>query len=483
MIAELIVAACVAAGGCVQAQHGGAEPRVATLGLLRARSELSQAESAYARLRHLYDRRLVSAAELEASAAARERATLGFVEQWMAVSGSTARARVIRAYKSRDAAGRTVARLRLWIAGTHDPSVASIVASEELRNRLNASVPAELAISVKDEAGPSGAAIGVPYERRVPATAHPREADVEFRLLRDAPSIVIALSAAGWGEERKVWLETDVGGTIAIHPAPYSQEADLGTDAAYDVSIERFGESAAPMLLEVRGLPAGIAHVFTDGESGARIGQLRLPAGEHERRLRLTVTIPESGADIQVDSAYRFTIVVTEGGGDGTPNRSIDAATGIAARAELVLVPRGVARAELRVLNLFHEVDEGSPIVVPVVVRNAGTRAIDRIRVHADVPAGWSTGSDPPGRSGIAPGAESSIHLTITPPADAEIGEYEARLTLDGSGGRARLATAPAVLRVRIRARRSWLTTGSLLVLLAAASGGGVVVVRRLGRR
>lgn len=482
MIAFVLVA-LTAAAAPLCAQPALTDPRVASIGLLRARSELIQAESAYARIRHLHERHLVSSVELEASAAERERATLGLIEQWLAASSATPGVRVVRAFKGRDVHGRIVARVRLWMAGATERTAIGLSLPDEIRARVRESLAGDLFVSVKDESGADGTAIGVPYEHRIAGAEHATEAVVVFRLLRDVDAVVVAVTSNGRAEERKVWLETDVGGAIAIHPVPFAQEADLGTDAIYELTLERFGGNDVPIRLALNGLPPAMAHAFTDAETGARIGQLRFAAGEHARRLRLTLSLPDASAGaFTVDSAYRFTVIASAGG-DPPAMTIAGVAAGARGVAELELVPRGVGRAELRIFNLFHEVDEGTSLTLPVAVRNSGTRAIDHLRVQADVPAGWTVVSAPAELRDIAPGSEEPLRLTIAPAGGVGIGDYELRLSLDGAAGRTRLSTAPAVVRTRIRARRGWIATATIVAALLFAAGGGVVLTRRLGHR
>jgi hypothetical protein len=75
------------------------------------------------------------------------------------------------------------------------------------------------------------------------------------------------------------------------------------------------------------------------------------------------------------------------------------------------------------------------------------------------------------------------VRLTIVPPPNAELGDYEARLMLEGSAGRARLAAEPTVLRVRLRALKSSALAIVLSGVLLAAAAGAIAVSRRLARR
>ena len=105
------------------------------------------------------------AAELEARATERERAALAVLERWSAFSSSAPKLRVLSARKARDRDGGPIVRVRIaseetWLqpAGIQD-------LPRELRDRLGAADAMHAYLSIKDEPGISGTAIGVPYER------------------------------------------------------------------------------------------------------------------------------------------------------------------------------------------------------------------------------------------------------------------------------------------------------------------------------
>jgi hypothetical protein len=471
------------------------DARLLELALLRARTELEAADSTYARTRLLSARNLVSAAELEARAADRERAVLSVLERWTALSHRASRLRVLSARKARDGEGEVVVRLRVSVATILPPEAAILALPEDVRHRMWVAHDAEALVSIKDEPGASGTAIGMPYEQPLPLRREPSA--LEFRLLRDVEAIVVSLESGGRREERKIWLEVDATGTVAVRSVPFSQEADLDGEAVYDLTLERFGASDVPLRLEVHGLPPEIAHGFTDGESGARIGQLRFQTGEHQRRVRLALQLPAGDAGaITLDSAYRFYVVASPAS-TGAPSGKRSAPPSVhagpmradawrragAGIAELELVARGVGRAELRAFNLFHELDEGHPLEIEVPVRNGGSRALDRARIQADLPAGWSVIVEPAELLDVPPGGEQPARLTITPPAGAELGDYEVRLRVDGSAGRRRLTSEPTVLRLRLRARRSGATAAMLLGALLAVGAAAVITTRRIAMR
>ncbi|HUF30401.1 MAG TPA: NEW3 domain-containing protein [Gemmatimonadaceae bacterium] len=470
----------------VWAQQPEQDPRLLSLALLRARAELEQADSAYVRMRHLRDRDLISAAEMEARLAERERAVLGVMERWVALNAAEPRLKVISAFKRRAANGETIARVRVRIDASTPPLDVAAIASRQMMDRVVTSAGVAF-VSLKDEVGTAGTAIGVPYQHEWRQDPAGGGRDFDFRLLRDVEAVVVSLVSAGRVEERKVWLEADVSGTITVQSHPFSQEADVGSEASYELTLERFGGDDRPVRITVTGLPPSIPHVFTDPETGARIGQLRFAAGQHQRHLRLTLSMPApDAAALAIDSAYRFRVVASPDGeprvpGVGAlPDDIRQSGTGV---AELEVVPRGVGRAELRASNLYHELQEGQAADLAVAVRNIGTRPLDQVRVTVEGPSGWTVVSVPPELRSVAPNTERPVRLRLTPQRGAELGDFEARLRLEGSSGSTRLVVEPTVVRLRLRARTGGLATAALLGGLLILATGSVLLARKLGNR
>jgi uncharacterized membrane protein len=135
------------------------------------------------------------------------------------------------------------------------------------------------------------------------------------------------------------------------------------------------------------------------------------------------------------------------------------------------------------VLNLFHEVVEGRSLAVDVIVRNAGSRALDQVRIATDLPPGWLADANPREILELPPGEEQRVTMTVTPAKTAELGDYEARLRLEGSSGRTKIAVEPTVLRVRVRGQSGGFTTVLLLVALVAVGVATLIFVRRISAR
>jgi hypothetical protein len=474
------------------AQEIRLDPRILQLRVLRAIGDLRQADTALSRTQYLHSRNLATTQDLEASVMARDKARLEVLEQWIGASASLSHVQIVRARKARTTDGRIVARIRLAAVPLADLRRAEVerALGRDLVQSARPGVIHDLFVSVKDDAGSGGTAIGIPYEHHLTELGDDEPREVEFRLLRDVDELVVSVTVGDRTEERKVWLETDHSGTISIVPRQFSQDADFGARAEYEFTLERFGDDPAPLRIAAAGLPPEISSEVVDARSGARIGQLSFAVGEHERTLRLVVTMPvdeESG--VSADSALRFAIVAAESKiadrmlADERPD-SLDvwrqAGAGV---AELELVPRGVGRIEVRAFNLYQEVEERNAAHVRMVIRNPGSRPVKELRITGDGLPGWRVTAEPATVAELAPDADQEIRLAIEPPSGAEIGDYDVGVRAEALSGRQRLVADPVTYRIRIRARSSWVAMAGLLSAIAAAALGVLVLTRKLARR
>jgi uncharacterized membrane protein len=75
------------------------------------------------------------------------------------------------------------------------------------------------------------------------------------------------------------------------------------------------------------------------------------------------------------------------------------------------------------------------------------------------------------------------VRLVVHAPADATVGDYEARVRVAAAAADHRLETEDKVLRLHVAARASPLSTLAALALVAAVAVGMTVAGRRWMRR
>ena len=471
-----------ATGGAVAESRDAA---ARALAVLRARAEHEQASAEYARSRALHEQRMLSDAELAAKRLDAERARVGYWMEVIAAARGGARVLVERATRRRTADGHTTVRVTLRAVGRDaQPRLSPAAAGADepaplddaLRRALGDGALTDVFVSLKTEPGANGTTISSPYERRVARLPLGRTTTVEFRLFRDVAEVVVSVSVGDGVAERRVFLERDGGAArFAVQSTQLSQEADLGTQALFDLRIQRLGAEGATRLA-LDGLPTGVAAEFRDPESKARLTQIRFQEGEDERRLQLAVTLPQrAGGALRADHPFRFAVVVA----DAAAGAAVASDTDAVGRIALELVPRGLPRVELRAVNLYHEVAAGDSAVAELVVRNSGSRALDDLRLRADPPSGWRADFVPTAIGSLSVDAERAIRLVVRSPPDAAVGDYEARVRVESASADRRLETEDKLLRLHVADRGTPIGSAIIVALLVLMLVGVGVVGRR----
>jgi len=86
--------------------------------------------------------------------------------------------------------------------------------------------------------------IGSPYEIRIPSIDMGKSSTVDFNLLRDVESIQVGLNYAGKKDQKNIYLEKDASTALVdIISSRFAQQADLGSSASFDLTLERFSST------------------------------------------------------------------------------------------------------------------------------------------------------------------------------------------------------------------------------------------------
>lgn len=495
LTALLALAAVPATAQVIQGVYNPRDDQYRILGLVRVQAEYERAESRFQRAQGLAEKQMIPVEELDDARAAFERARVDYLQQALAVVFASPHISIERAVKSRGERGRSRVRLTLrntTAGGVESERVAELI-DDQLLERLRPDEISDVYVSLKSEPGLGGAIISSPYERRIPVMRVGEPVAVEFALLRDADAVVVAVNYADKVEEKTVYLEKDASANMVVaQSVQFSQEADLGSQAVYDLQLERFTDEENVFRLAALGLPRDIRYEFRDPETGARLSQIRFPEGQSQRALQLVLSLPQrSAGGFAMDRPLPFHALVLDAADDDRLTTLLrdgtDPETAIgklrAGRTTMELVPRGVGRIEVRTANLYHEVERGEAVRMEVDLRNSGSRRLDNVRVEVETPLHWTARVEPAFVAGLAVDAEQRVSLTLEPPADVAVGDYEARIRTRSAAADRRVETEDKTVRVHVAATTNWWLTGLLLTLLVALIGGVAVFGGRLARR
>lgn len=334
--------------------------------------------------------------------------------------------------------------------------------------------------------------IGSPYEIRVPSIDLGKTAQADFELLRDVESLQVSLNYSGRADQKNIYLQKDASANIVdINSTQFSQETNLGSDANFDLTLERFSSSDDVYRLMVLNLPRQISAEFIDSETGARISQIKFVQGVNTRRLSLRTYLPDrDDEDVVIDEpivfyAFVMTTEQLESLGD-TRNRVFDQSEldGIqGGRVKLELIPRGIGVIEIQAPTLYHEIQSGEEVEMEITIKNTGTRRLDNVRVYTDDPLGWDSVIEPDLISSLEVEEEATINLTFIPPSDVGVGAQEVKIRAEAMAENRLVEAADKTVRIQISAKTALLGTVVLVVCLVGLVVGIVIFGIRLSRR
>ena len=154
--------------------------------------------------------------------------------------------------------------------------------------------------------------IGSPYEVRVPTIELGEIAEVDFELLQDVESLQVSLNYSGQTDQKNIYLEKDASANVVdINSTQFSQEANLGSDATFDLTLERFSTTDDVYRLVALNLPRQISSEFTDPSGSVRLSQIKFTQGVNTKNLALKTYLPDrDDKDVVLDKPLVFYAVV-----------------------------------------------------------------------------------------------------------------------------------------------------------------------------
>jgi hypothetical protein len=479
-LALMAIVATAAHVGAQQAYFNPRDDQYRYLGMVRMKAELHKATEEYDRARELAGRGMLSNAELSERRLAFERVRVDYLQQSLSTLLAAAHLVIDQAIKDRRPDGSLGVTVRVRSVN------AQSAADEKARGLIDTSLAAALHpdvipavfVSLKAEGGAAGVIISKPYELLMRNVRIGETREARFTLLKDVSDLVVGMSYADKTEERRVLLDNaGAAGATTLRAGQFSLEGDFGATVTYDLVLERATMSGAALRLGIDGLPSAVRYEFRDPDSKSRVVQVRFPDGQTLKRLQLVVSLP-SATDgvVRPDAPLKFAATAA-----GEPVSG--PASGAGGRAELELIPRGIARAELRTTSLYYEASPNDSLVMDVAVRNAGSRAIERAAVTMDAAAGWRSRSEPAELTDLRLGESRPVKLILVPKGEASVGDYENRVRVMSLTTDRRLDDEDKIIRVRVASRFGMWATSALLAALTAMTAGVVVAAKRLGKR
>ena len=472
----------------------GAQEQSQTMKLLTLKSaqlQLQKTKGDFERSLKLKEQGLTSEQEFALVQTAYLQAQVSYQQALINFMGSEARISVVSAMKFQDAGGKKFVRVTLRYSSKELKELAKLnISAEDLFPLDFMKEIKDVSISLRSE----GKIISDPYERTIASLPLESQRDVTFQLLKDVENLDINIFYSGKNENTSVFLQKGVSANIVtINSAQFSQEADLESQATFDLSLEKFSGEANIFKLELANLPHQINYEFSDPQTNARLSQIKFTEGVTSMKLSLKLYLPKNAdAQVLIDKPIAFYALALDNDQSAALRVLLakkpeigpkDIETMKAGSVKLELIPRGVGKIEVQAVNLYHEIKVGESVTMEVRIRNAGTRKLNNIRVFADLPLNWRSEIQPDLISSLEQNKEQVVTLKFLPPADVAVGDYEPKIKTECSADNRKVESEDKIVRIHVGSKTNVLGISLLVLLLVGLLVGIVVFGIKLTRR
>lgn len=466
------------------------DERFKFLALKKAELYLQETRSNYERAKELYQKGLTSEEEYEKAKLTYQHAEVAYQQAMLNVIFDKPHITIEKAVKYQTPEGKKRVKLTLLntAGGSFDLEKLKTLGEQSYAEKLRPDELTNIYVSIKNEF----TIIGQPYEVKIPILKFGERKTIDFLLLQDVDEVVVSINYADKVDEKQIYLQKDASmNIVAVNSIQFSQQADLGGKATFDLILERYTSENTAFKLEVLNLPRQITYDFIDPETGARLSQVKFPEGVTTKTLSLVLYLPDrTSEEIVMDEPIDFYALVLDreaeaklremGEGQLSPEQVGSIKSG---KAKLELIPRGVGRIEVRAVNLYHEIKPGERVSMDVTVRNNGTRRLDNIRISTDNPLNWQSTVVPDLIQFLPPEKEHTVNITFIPALDLGVGDYEAKIKTECMAENRRVESEDKVVRIHVSARTNILGSAILIVFLIGLVLAIVIFGIRLSRR
>ena len=333
-----------------------------------------------------------------------------------------------------------------------------------------------------------------PYEEKIPVLGYNETVELTFQLQKDVESLKVWLDYPELvePETRLIYLQKESAlDVVNVSSLRFSQEGNLGSSVTYDLTLDRLAETENTFQLRVINLLNRLSFEFQDPETQSRQSQVKFTQEQSKRNLSLIVYLPEELDASYLDSTLEFYVAVldeveaTELGGVNNrldlPADRIASIQGGVERFELI--PKGVPEIEVFVPNAFQTIKIGEEVNMTATLKNIGTRDLVDIRMLVDVNTDWKYEVIPEVVGTLARNAETEIQLTLRPPSDIGVGEYQAKLNAEVAVDNRKFEARDRSITVQVESQTQMSVTTLLFGALILLMIGIVIVTIRISRR
>ncbi len=344
-------------------------------------------------------------------------------------------------------------------------------------------------------ASASGLIIAEPYEVILPFLKLKEEKTLTFRLLMDVEELGIKMKYLETEKTIPVVLKKEALEDLPmINSAQFSQEGNLNSIVNFDIILERLSEEEKTFRLALLNIPMEIDYSFVDQGTKASLSQVKFTESTTKIQLYLEISIPEKLSREYIDSTLEFFVLVTDREGFEElsklrakykdtiiPETQIN--TVKASKVKLELLPRGEGAMEVVTTDRYQEIKVGEVVSVRIDIHNTGTLAVFGVTTDVSAPLGWEVEAIPAMIAEVKAGKKEPVNITITPPEDLVIGEYEIRLEALGTVGNIKVESDEKDVTIRVSEKANILKNTLLVLAVIGVIMVVVVTTIRSNRR
>ena len=333
-----------------------------------------------------------------------------------------------------------------------------------------------------------------PYEVKIPVLGYNEIAELTFQLQKDVESLKVSLDYSELPEPdiRLIYLQKESAlDVVNVSSLRFSQEGNLGSSVTYDLTLDRLAETENTFQLRVINLLNRLSFEFQDPETKTRQSQVKFTQEQSKRDLSLIVYLPEELDATYLDSTLEFYVAVLDeteatelGGVNNRLDLPADRIAGIQGGVErFELIPKGVPEIEVFVPNAFQTIKIGEEVNMTATLQNIGTRDLVDIRMIVDVNTDWKYTVVPEVIGSLKRNEEKEIQLTLSPPMDIGVGEYQAKLNAEVTVDNRKFEARDRSITVQVESKTQMSVTTLLFGALILLMIGIVIVTIRISRR
>lgn len=461
------------------------------LALKKAQLHAEEMKGEFDRALKLKEGGLISEEDFARKRTAYLQAQVSYQEALINFLGSEARISVASAIKYQDKMGKKFVRVSLRYSSKELKELAKLnIKAEDLFPLDFLKEVKDVYISLKSE----GKIISNPYERIITSLPLEEQREVTFQLLKDVENLDVNIFYAGKNETTSVFLQKGLSANIVtINSAQFSQEADLESQAIFDLSLEKFSGEANVFKLQVVNLPRQITSEFIDPQTQARLSQIKFTEGVTSMQLSLRLYLPKNADEqVVIDKSLVFYALALDNEQSAKLQEMLGHSPSVtkddieklkAGNVKLELIPRGVGRIEVQALNLYHEIKVGGIVNMEVRIKNSGTRRLNNIRIHTDLPLNWRAEIKPDLIASLEQNKEEIVNIDYIPPTDVSVGDYEPKIKTECIADNRKVESEDKIVRIHISARTNVVGITLLILLLIGILVALVVFGIKLTRR